>query len=88
MPTDSWASMNMASSQLQFFEFKAGRYRQLVEARIIRFWKAHKVNKGGGLMGVDILLVNGKVILLTSLLYTFTYRFCTSQYVRSPSVTS
>lgn len=73
----------MASSQLHFFEFKAGQCRQWVEPLtqgLYVSWKAHNVNKGGELMGIDMLLADGKVILLTSLLYTFTYRFCTFRY--------
>ncbi|KAH0897495.1 hypothetical protein HID58_047063 [Brassica napus] len=45
--------------------------RRLVEVRLIRFWKAHNVNKGGELMGVDMLFVDGRASINVNRLNTF-----------------
>ncbi|KAH0899040.1 hypothetical protein HID58_048608 [Brassica napus] len=44
---------------------------RLVEVRLIRFWKAHNVNKGGELMGVDMLFVDGRASINVNRLNTF-----------------
>lgn len=51
----------MASSPLCFSDLKAGRNAQPVVARLLRFWEARNVKKGGELMGVDMLLLDEKV---------------------------
>ncbi|KAJ4905842.1 Uncharacterized protein Rs2_09500 [Raphanus sativus] len=62
------------NEKLHFFEFKAGQCRQWVEPLtqgLYVSWKAHNVNKGGELMGMDMLLADGKASINVDRLNTF-----------------
>lgn len=51
----------MDSSYGFFGDLKAGRVHQRIVGRLLRFWSARNVKKGGQLMGVDFLLIDEKV---------------------------
>lgn len=48
-------------------DLKYGRCSTTAEVRILRFWEARNIKRGGELMGVDMLLINEQVIGLQSL---------------------
>ncbi|KAG2328690.1 hypothetical protein Bca52824_011418 [Brassica carinata] len=48
----------MANSKVFFSDLKAGRCSSVVEARLLRFWEAKNVQRGGELMWADLLFVN------------------------------
>ncbi|WZZ73366.1 hypothetical protein YC2023_084736 [Brassica napus] len=52
----------MANQLLYFSELKDGWCMQSVVTRNFHFWEPLNVKKGGKLMGVDLLLVDGKLI--------------------------
>ncbi|ESQ50127.1 hypothetical protein EUTSA_v10002234mg [Eutrema salsugineum] len=54
----------MGSCQKLFGDLKAGRGVQPIVARLLRFWEARNVKKGGELMGVDMLLLDEKATLI------------------------
>ncbi|CAN6968944.1 hypothetical protein Bca4012_033743 [Brassica carinata] len=41
-----------------FFDLKAGQCSSVVEARLLRFWQAKNVKRGGELMWMDLLMVD------------------------------
>lgn len=53
----------MESSVICFSDLKAGRTSQKIAARLLRYWEARNVKKGGELMGLDMLLLDEKVTL-------------------------
>ncbi|KAG2295345.1 hypothetical protein Bca52824_042014 [Brassica carinata] len=48
----------MANSQVLLADLKAGRCSNVAEVRLLRFWEAKNVRKGGELMSVDMLFVD------------------------------
>lgn len=52
----------MENQQLHFFDLKAGRYKEVVYTRLLCYWEARNVKKGDQLMGVDMLLLDAKVV--------------------------
>ena len=44
-----------------FFDLKAGQCSSVVEARLLRFWQAKNVKRGGELMWMDLLMVDFNV---------------------------
>ncbi|CAN7058750.1 unnamed protein product, partial [Brassica rapa subsp. trilocularis] len=50
--------------EIHFSKLRAGGCRQRVATRLLRFWKARNVKKGGKLMGVDLLLLDRKIMNL------------------------
>ncbi|CAN6880128.1 unnamed protein product [Brassica oleracea] len=48
----------MANSQVLLADLKAGRCSNVAEVRLLRFWEAINVRKGGELMSVDMLFVD------------------------------
>ncbi|KAG5400266.1 hypothetical protein IGI04_014873, partial [Brassica rapa subsp. trilocularis] len=50
--------------EIDFSKLRAGGCRQRVATRLLRFWKARNVKKGGKLMGVDLLLLDRKIMNL------------------------
>lgn len=54
----------MANSQVLLADLKAGRCSNVAEVRLLRFWEAINVRKGGELMSVDMLFVDENVRIL------------------------
>ncbi|CAN7094749.1 replication protein A 70 kDa DNA-binding subunit A [Brassica rapa] len=48
----------MANSRVLLADLKAGRCSNVAEVRLLRFWEARNVRKGGELMSVDMLFVD------------------------------
>ncbi|KAL0741191.1 hypothetical protein Bca4012_082704 [Brassica carinata] len=48
----------MATSQIYFSELKVGRYRQTVQTRLLRFWEAQNVKKGGELIVFHMMFID------------------------------
>ncbi|WZZ20540.1 hypothetical protein YC2023_121927 [Brassica napus] len=44
-----------------FSDLKTGRFSSVVEARLLRFWEAKNVKRGGELMWMDLLMVDVNV---------------------------
>ncbi|XP_019082555.1 PREDICTED: uncharacterized protein LOC104704357 [Camelina sativa] len=59
----------MNSSFVSFADLKAGRLDQQIVGRILCFWPARNVKKGGQLMGVYFLLIDEKSTLKQSSIY-------------------
>ncbi|XP_018469475.2 uncharacterized protein LOC130512541 isoform X1 [Raphanus sativus] len=57
----------MANSIVFFSDLKSGRCTSVVEARLLRFWEARNVKRGGELMWMDLLMVdvNGTMMQAT-----------------------
>lgn len=51
----------MANSRVFFSHLKTGGCTSVVEARLLRFWEARNVKRGGELMWVDIISVDVNV---------------------------
>ncbi|KAG5407197.1 hypothetical protein IGI04_013316 [Brassica rapa subsp. trilocularis] len=51
----------MAISRVFFSDLKSGKCSGVVEARLLQFWEARNVKRGGELMWVDMLLVDVNV---------------------------
>uniref|UniRef100_M4DEJ5 DUF223 domain-containing protein n=1 Tax=Brassica campestris TaxID=3711 RepID=M4DEJ5_BRACM len=49
-----------------FSDLKAGRCSFVVEARLLRFWEAKNVKRGGELMWMDLLMVDVNVSSLVN----------------------
>ncbi|KAL0795681.1 hypothetical protein Bca101_067058 [Brassica carinata] len=54
----------MANSKVFFYDLKCGRCSSVVEARLLRFWEARNVKRGGELIYVDVFAHGGLLILL------------------------
>ncbi|KAL0690402.1 hypothetical protein Bca4012_090080 [Brassica carinata] len=54
----------MANSCTLLADLKAGRCSNTAEVRLLRFWEARNVKKGGELMSVDMLLLDEKSTLI------------------------
>ncbi|KAH0882219.1 hypothetical protein HID58_058315, partial [Brassica napus] len=52
------SSFSMAMAKVFFSDLKAGRCSSVVEARLLRYWEARNVKRGGELMWMDLLMVN------------------------------
>ncbi|KAJ0265510.1 hypothetical protein HA466_0017840 [Hirschfeldia incana] len=48
----------MANTRVFFSDLKAGRCSSVVEARLLRFWEAKNVKRGGEVMWMDLLMVD------------------------------
>ncbi|XP_048614644.1 uncharacterized protein LOC125587697 [Brassica napus] len=48
----------MALTKVFFSDLKTGRCSSVVEARLLRFWEAKNVKRGGELMWMDLLMVD------------------------------
>lgn len=59
----------MANSQVLLADLKAGRCSNVAEVRLLRFWEAINVRKGGELMSVDMLFVDENVRILAYLFH-------------------
>ena len=55
------SSFSMAMTKVFFFDLKAGQCSSVVEARLLRFWQAKNVKRGGELMWMDLLMVDVNV---------------------------
>ncbi|KAH0892687.1 hypothetical protein HID58_055116 [Brassica napus] len=63
-----------AKRRFLFSDLKSGKCTSVVEARLLRFWEARNVKRGGELMWVDMLLVDVNVsLLLIAVLIFFAY---------------
>ncbi|WZZ89344.1 hypothetical protein YC2023_117923 [Brassica napus] len=51
----------MALTKVFFSDLKTGRCSSVVEARLLRFWEAKNVKRGGELMWMDLLMVDVNV---------------------------
>ncbi|CDY36011.1 BnaA08g04500D [Brassica napus] len=54
----------MSSSYVLLANLRAVRCSNTTELRLLRFWEAHNVRKGGGLMSVDMLLLDEQSTLI------------------------
>ncbi|CAG7897029.1 hypothetical protein IGI04_029907 [Brassica rapa subsp. trilocularis] len=54
----------MSSSYVLLANLRAVRCSNTAELRLLRFWEAHNVRKGGGLMSVDMLLLDEQSTLI------------------------
>ncbi|WZZ44402.1 hypothetical protein YC2023_040661 [Brassica napus] len=54
----------MANSRFLFSDLKSGKCTSVVEARLLRFWEARNVKRGGELMWVDMLLVDVNFLMM------------------------
>ncbi|ESQ33198.1 hypothetical protein EUTSA_v10005644mg [Eutrema salsugineum] len=54
----------MEAPYVPFALLKSGRLNQRLVARLLRFWPARNIKKGGQLMGVDLLLLDEKSTLM------------------------
>ncbi|KAL0862626.1 hypothetical protein Bca101_081853 [Brassica carinata] len=52
----------MANSYTLLANLRAGRCSNTAEVRLLRFWEARNINKGGELMSLEMLLINEVVI--------------------------
>ncbi|XP_013628143.1 PREDICTED: uncharacterized protein LOC106334408 [Brassica oleracea var. oleracea] len=48
----------MANSYTLLANLRAGRYSNTAEVRLLRFWEARNINKGGELMSIEMLLID------------------------------
>ncbi|XP_018461150.2 uncharacterized protein LOC108832149 [Raphanus sativus] len=48
----------MANCNLFFSDLKSGRCSKVVEARLLRFWEARNIKRGGELMWMDLVMVD------------------------------
>ncbi|KAG2326641.1 hypothetical protein Bca52824_009369 [Brassica carinata] len=48
----------MANSYTLLANLRAGRCSNTAEVRLLRFWEARNINKGGELMSLEMLLIN------------------------------
>uniref|UniRef100_M4F044 Uncharacterized protein n=1 Tax=Brassica campestris TaxID=3711 RepID=M4F044_BRACM len=53
----------MVNSNVLFSGLKSGRCSSVVEARLVRFWEARNVKRGGELMWMDLLMVDVNALL-------------------------
>ncbi|CDY54731.1 BnaCnng27550D [Brassica napus] len=54
----------MSISRVFFSDLKSGKCSSVVEARLLWFWEARNVKRGGELMWVDMLLMDVNVSLI------------------------
>ena len=55
---------DMANVSVFFSDLQTGRSSSTVQVRLLRFWEARKVRRGGDLMGVDMLSLDCQVSYL------------------------
>ena len=55
----------MANVLVFLSDQQTGRSYSTVQVRLLRFWEARNVRRGGELMGVDMLLLDSQVSYLT-----------------------
>ncbi|KAL0670157.1 hypothetical protein Bca4012_032861 [Brassica carinata] len=48
----------MANSYTLLANLRAGRCSNTAEVRLLRFWEARNINKGGELMSIEMLLID------------------------------
>ncbi|WZZ84833.1 hypothetical protein YC2023_113412 [Brassica napus] len=53
----------MANVLALLSDLQTGRSSSTVEVRLLRFWEARNVRRGGELMGVDMLLIDSQEVL-------------------------
>ncbi|KAG2314733.1 hypothetical protein Bca52824_017855 [Brassica carinata] len=53
----------MAATRVFFSDLKAGKCSSTVEARLLRFWEARNMKRGGELMWVDMLTVDVNTVM-------------------------
>ncbi|KAF8094782.1 hypothetical protein N665_0353s0013 [Sinapis alba] len=58
------SSTFMANSKVFFSDLKSGRCSSAVEARLLRFWEARNVKRGGELMWMDMLMVDANAAMM------------------------
>ena len=56
--------ITMANSRVLLADLKAGRCSNVAEVRLLRFWEARNVRKGGEPMSVDMLFVDENVRIM------------------------
>ena len=54
----------MANSYTFLANLRAGRCSNTAEVRLLRFWEARNINKGGELMSIELLLIDEAVSVL------------------------
>ncbi|KAF2573550.1 hypothetical protein F2Q70_00000713 [Brassica cretica] len=59
--TFSQQTISMASSYTLLANLRAGRCSNTAEVRLLRFWEARNINKGGELISVDMLFIDDNV---------------------------
>ncbi|KAF8113063.1 hypothetical protein N665_0057s0015 [Sinapis alba] len=48
----------MANSRVLLSDLKSGKCSSVVETRLLRFWEARNIKRGGELMWIDMLMVD------------------------------
>ncbi|KAJ4890661.1 hypothetical protein Rs2_30409 [Raphanus sativus] len=54
----------MANLYILLADLRAGRCSNTAEVRLLRFWEARNINKGGELMSVEMLLIDDDATLV------------------------
>jgi len=68
----------MANTRVLFSDLKSGgKCSSVVEARLLRYWEARNVKRGGDLMWVDMLMIDINVsFFFVAILYIFALILC------------
>ncbi|CAF2111279.1 unnamed protein product [Brassica napus] len=59
----------MSTPRVFFSDLKSGKCSSAVEARLLRFWEAKNVKRGGELMWVDMLLIDVNATMMQATIY-------------------
>lgn len=59
----------MSTPRVFFSDLKSGKCSSVVEARLLRFWEAKNVKRGGELMWVDMLLIDVNATMMQATIY-------------------
>ena len=63
----------MANSYTVLANLRAGRCSNTAEVRLLRFWDAKNINKGGALMSVEMLLIDEHVSIFLKICVNFEF---------------
>ncbi|XP_048597089.1 uncharacterized protein LOC106371438 isoform X5 [Brassica napus] len=59
----------MSTPRVFFSDLKSGKCSSAVEARLLRFWEAKNVKRGGELMWVDMILIDVNATMMQATIY-------------------
>ncbi|KAH0912038.1 hypothetical protein HID58_035359 [Brassica napus] len=62
-------SFIMSTPRVFFSDLKSGKCSSAVEARLLRFWEAKNVKRGGELMWVDMILIDVNATMMQATIY-------------------
>ncbi|KAF2552743.1 hypothetical protein F2Q68_00037027 [Brassica cretica] len=61
---------DMANTRVFFSDLKSGgKCSSVVEARLLRYWEARNVKRGGDLMWVDMLMIDVNATIMQATIY-------------------